>query len=49
MTEDSVQQFGLWKLIGATDSPGKRLICRCLVCGEVKTIGAEALAGGGHV
>jgi hypothetical protein len=50
MTEDAVPaRVGNWKLIGATDSTGKRLICRCLACGEVKTIGADALADGGHV
>jgi hypothetical protein len=43
------QRFGNWKLIGAGDPSGKRLICRCLTCGEVKTVSAEALVVSGHV
>jgi hypothetical protein len=47
--EAAPAQFGAWKLIGSADSTGKRLVARCTHCGSVKTISAEALAGGGHV
>ena len=46
---DEVAKYGGWKLIGSSDATGKRLIVRCLACGEVKTISAEALAGSGRV
>jgi hypothetical protein len=51
MTEPDAtpQTYGAWRLIGAADPSGKRMICRCSHCGSVKTVGRDALMGGGTV
>jgi hypothetical protein len=42
---ESDETFGTWRVV-SRDSLGKRVICKCAICGHVCTIGAEALEGG---
>jgi hypothetical protein len=47
VTEDEVQRFGAWRLIGFADSTGNRSIVRCGLCGYLSLISREALEAGG--
>jgi hypothetical protein len=32
-----------WRVIGAADALGRKLVCKCATCGSIRTIAAEAL------
>jgi hypothetical protein len=42
---ESDETFGTWRVV-SRDSLGKRVICKCAICGHVCTIGADALESG---